>query len=338
LLAGLNAGLPDDEIGATQTLKRHLEQRLRLQHFRVIDAVALRGSLLKAAASLNLTQPALSKTLHEAEGIVQVKLFDRHPRGMTPTVAGTTLIESARRVLAELKRLDEQLDLVGDPNGGVLALGVLPVAASGVLPGALVRMRIQHPHIRVRIEQGRTEELTALLAAGEIDLIVGRLYEPAAPDAFERESLWNEPIAALVRTGHPVLGRARVDPEHLRAYDLVLPTVSQRVGQEIDWILQRLGLESTVAYRSSSYGFIREMLFDGDFVSIMPSLMMAGDLMRGALQLVPLPMPPSVRMAGLIHPAGRPSGVPARAFAQTLRGFVEDLANRGFADITNGNI
>jgi LysR family pca operon transcriptional activator len=317
--------------------KRHLEQRLRLQHFRVVDAVAMRGSLLKAAAALNLTQPALSKTLHEAEDIVQVKLFDRHPRGMKPTAAGTTLIEAARRILAELKRLDENLDLVGDSSKGALALGVLPVAASGVLPGALVRMRAQNPQIRVRIEQGRTEELTALLAAGEIDLIVGRLYEPAAPDAFGREPLWSEPIAALVRTGHPVLQQGRVDPEHLRAYDLVLPTVSQRVGQEIDWILQRLGLESTVAYRSSSYGFIREMLFDGDFVSIMPSLMMAGDLMRGSFQLVPLPIPASVRLAGLIHPPSRALSVPARAFVQALRAFVGDLANRGLADITIGN-
>ena len=107
----------------------------------------MRGSLLKAATALNLTQPALSKTLHEAEDIAQAKLFDRHPRGMKPTAAGTTVIETARRILAELKRLDEQLDVIGDPSKGALALGVLPVAASGVLPGALSRMRAQHPRI-----------------------------------------------------------------------------------------------------------------------------------------------------------------------------------------------
>jgi LysR family pca operon transcriptional activator len=319
------------------TSRRYLEQRLRLQHFRVVDAVATHGSLLKAATALNLTQPALSRTLHEAEDIAQAKLFDRHPRGMKATAAGMSLIETARRILAELKRLDEQLDVVGDPNKSALALGVLPVAASGVLPGALTRMRAQYPRIRVRVEQGRTEELTALLAAGEIDLIVGRLYEPPAPAAFDREPLWSEPIAALARTGHPILELDHVEPEHLRSYDLVLPTVSQRVGQEIDWILQRLGLEPTVAYRSSSYGFIREMLFGGDFVSIMPSLMMAGDLMRGSLKLVPLTMPASVRSAGIIRPAGRALEAPARAFVQILRDFVEDLANRGLADITTGD-
>lgn len=323
------------------TPKRHLDQRLRLQHFRIVDAIAAHGSLLKASAALNLSQPALSKTLHEAEDITLTKLFDRHPRGMKPTAAGLSVIEAARRILGELKRLDESLNILGDPGKSMLALGVLPVAASGMLPGALAGMRAQHPEVTVRIEQGRTEELTALLAAGEIDLIVGRLYPPPAPDALEREPLWNEPIAALVRAGHPLLQKAAIEADDLRDYDLVLPTVSQRVGQEIDWILQRLGLEPTVAYRSSSYGFIREMLFGGDFVSIMPSLMMAGDLMRGSLKLAPLPIPAEVRLAGIIRPAGRELGAPARMFVRALRAFVHDLAAQGLAnmsvDITAGD-
>ena len=65
-----------------------------------------------------------------------------------------------------------------------------------------------------------------------------------------------------------------------------MPTVTQRVGQEIERLLQNLDLAPTTAYRSSSYGFIREMLFGGDFIAIMPRLMMVGDLLRGTLRLV----------------------------------------------------
>ncbi len=319
-------------------MTRHLDQRLKLQHLRAVDAIAAQGSLLKASAALNLTQPALSKTLHEAEEILATRLFDRHPRGVTPTAAGAALIETARRMMAELRRLDETLDIVGHPGRGALALGVLPVAASGVLPGALTRMRAAHPQIRVRLEQGRTEELLPLLAAGEIEMIVGRLYEPAAPDGFVREPLWSEPIALLARPGHPILALNEIDSENLRAFDLALPTVSQRVGLEIEWILQKLGLESTVAYRSSSYNFIREMLIGGDFLAIMPSLMMAGDLLRGALELRPLPLPPSQRLAGVIRRAGAAATPAGRAFLDALSGFVGELAQRGFADITIGNI
>jgi len=175
------------------------------------------------------------------------------------------------------------------------------------------------------VEQGRTEELLPLLASGEIDLIVGRLYEPVLPDAFEREALWTEPMSILARTDHPIFANATVEVEHLRGYDLVLPTVTQRMGQEIERLLQRLGLAPARSYRSSSAGFIREMLFGGDFLSIMPRLMMVGDILRGTLRLAPLPIPSPERPAGLIRRADLPLSASSRIFVEVLRAYVSEL-------------
>src|SRR5215207_7763156 len=182
--------------------RRYLDQRLRLSLLRAVDAVDAHGSLLKASAVLGVTQPALTKSLHELEDIVQVRLFDRHSRGVRPSGAGLLFVQTARRVLAELRRLDEELDRLASPGGGAVALGALPVAAAGVLPGALARLRADYPNIKVRLQQGRTEDLLPLLASGEIDLIVGRLYAHAVPDRFAREPLWTEPISILARTEH----------------------------------------------------------------------------------------------------------------------------------------
>ena len=311
------------------TARRHLDQRLKLQHLRCIEAIAAQGSLLKASAALGLTQPALSKSLREAEAIVGKALFERHSRGARLTDAGLAFRDSARRVVAELRRLDDALDDL--PGGGALALGVLPVAASGVLPGVLTRLRAAQPGLRVRLEQGRTEELLPLLAAGEIDLVVGHLYDPAAPDAFAREKLWTEPMSILARAGHPLFAGRQADAEALRPYDFVLPTITQRVGQEIERILADLGLEASTAFRSSSYGFIREMLLGGDCVAIMPKLMMVGDLLRGALKLAPLPIEAPERPAGLIRRRAAPLSPAAELFVETLRSYVGELAARGLA-------
>jgi LysR family pca operon transcriptional activator len=89
-------------------------------------------------------------------------------------------------------------------EGGTVAIGVLPVAALGVLPGALIRVKQRHPTIQVRLQQGRTEELLPLLAAREVEMVVGRLYPPAIQDGFLREALWEEPISFLARSGHPL--------------------------------------------------------------------------------------------------------------------------------------
>ncbi len=189
--------------------RRYLDQRLRLQSLRTVDAVDTHRSLLRASASLGLSQPALTKSLQELEEVLQFRLFDRHSRGVRPTEAGVLFVRSARRILAELRRLDEELDLLSVPGGGTVALGALPVAAAGMLPGALTRLKAMHPEMRVRLQQGRTEELLPLLASGEIDLIVGRLYQPPMPDGFGREALWTETISILARADHPLFSRNR---------------------------------------------------------------------------------------------------------------------------------
>jgi LysR family transcriptional regulator, pca operon transcriptional activator len=311
------------------TTNRHLDQRLKVQHFRAVDAIAAHGSLLKAATALSLTQPALSKSVRDVEDILGVKLFERNARGVSPTAPGLAFIESARRLLAELRRLDETLDVLSSPGKGGIAIGVLPTAASGVLPGVLARIRTVEPEIRIRMEEGRTEDLLPLLAAAEIDLIVGRLYEPALPDAFEREALWTEPMSIVARVDHPIFRHANATIEHIGRYDLVLPTVTQRMGQEIEQLLHRLGIVPRTSYRSSSAGFIREMLHGGDFLSIMPRLMLVGDVLRGSLRLAPLPVASPERPAGLIRRADAPLTPSGGVFVEILRTYVADIARRG---------
>jgi LysR family pca operon transcriptional activator len=306
--------------------RRYLDHRLKLGLLRVADALDVHGSLLKASAALGVGQPALSRSLRELEEIVGAPLFARHARGVRPTEAGVVVIRLARRILAELGRAEEDLDAIGAAGRGTVAIGVLPVAAVGVLPGALIRLRASHPALKLRLQQGRMEELLPLLAAREIDLIVGRLYAPAVPDGFRREALWEEPISVLARPGHPVfsLGRA-VGARDLRRYDLALPTVSQRVGQEIEQLLALLGLAPDAALRSSSYGFIREMLIATDHISVMPRSMMVGDLMRGALRVVPLPVPAPPRPAGLVLPADVAPSPAVAAFIAALRAHVAEM-------------
>ena len=319
------------------TARRYLDQRLRLPLLRAVDAVATHGSLLKASAALGVSQPALTKSLHELEDLLQLRLFHRHPRGVHQTAAGVVFVRSARRVLAELRRLDEELEELSGP-GGTVALGALPVAAAGVLPGALVRLKLTHPDVKVRLRQGRTEELLPLLASGELDLIVGRLYEPAVPDGFAREPLWTEPISVLARADHPMFSRAgRCRSRSCAATTSSCPPSPSVSGRRSSTCSRCSASCRQSSLRSSSYGFIREMLLATDLISIMPRLMMAGDLLRGALRVVPLPIPAPDRPAGLIMPRDRALPPAGRAFVECLRTHVAEVVARGLAPITGGN-
>lgn len=308
--------------------RRYLDQRLRLSLLRVVDAVEAQGSLLKASAVLGISQPALTKNLQELEDILRLRLFDRHPRGVIPTAGGRIFIQAARRMLADMRRLEEDLDQIADPNRGTVALGALPATANGLLPGVVARLKKTHPDLKILLHHGRSADLFPLLASGEVDIVVGRLYEPAVPDGFSREPLWSEPIAIIARAGHPIFADA-VNVDSLRRHDMVLPTMSQRIGQEIEHLLEMLGIEPTAPLRSSSPGFIRELLHGTDSISIAPSLMLLGDLLRGTLRVAALPVPTPDRPAGLILPRDRPLPPAAGAFIQCLRSYVCEIVARG---------
>lgn len=316
--------------------RRFLDQRLKLSLLRAVDAVGVNGTLLKASAALGISQPALTKNLQELEDVLQVRLFYRHSRGMSPTPAGKVFIQAAQRILADVHRLEEDLDQHTNPRGGAVAVGALPVAAAGVLPWVLARLKTKHPDIKVLLQQGRTTELFPLLASGELDLVVGRLYEPLVPDGFKREALWSEPISLVARNKHPIFCDG-VTLQSLCQYDLILPTASQRVGQEIEHLLEKLGLKPTAPLRSSSYDFIREMLYGTDAISVMPRLVFLGDLLRGTLRVAPLPLPAPDRPAGLLFPRDRALPPAAKEFVLCLRGCIHEIMIRDINPMTNRN-
>jgi LysR family pca operon transcriptional activator len=281
--------------------------------------------------ALGISQPALTKNMQELEDILQLRLFDRHPRGVIPTAEGKVFIQAARHILADLHRLEENLEHLASPSSGTVVLGAVPGAAVGVVPGILARLKTAHPDIKVRLQHGLMTELLALLASGELDLIVGRLYEAAVPDGFRREPLWSDPFSILARSGHPIFFEP-VSVASFRRYDLILPTVTQRVGQEIEHLLAGLDLEPTAPLRSNSDAFIREMLCATDAISIMPRFAFLGDLLRGTLRTAPLPISAPDRPCGLVHPRDRVLSPAALAFVECLRGHVADSMTYGTPD------
>ena len=122
-------------------MQNTLERRLSLKQLRAIEAIDRCGSLSQAALNLFLTQPALSKSLHEAEDALGIRIFDRHARGVSRTPDGEGAVRVARAVLSQLRRLEDELDQARGPApdtvvlGGAAQRGAGPVAGD---PGARV--------------------------------------------------------------------------------------------------------------------------------------------------------------------------------------------------------
>ncbi|WP_293349624.1 LysR substrate-binding domain-containing protein [Phenylobacterium sp.] len=317
-------------------MQRKLDQLLKFRQLRMLDALARHQSLTRAAGTIGVTQPALTKMVRELEELLGEPLFERHARGVRPTAVGQVVTRYARRALADLHRLEEELDLAGEPgHAAVVVAGALPVAAVGIMPAVIRRVRAEHANLQVRIVEGRTETLLAQLEAGEVDLVVGRLYPPVAPDALRREALYAEPISVMARAGHPLQRLRRPTAKDLAAFDLVLPTFSQRISHDVEHFMTSGGLEAGPGtIRSTSRGFIREMVLSTDMLTVMPRMVMGGDLLRREAIVLPAPAPAFPRPAGVITNPQRGVSRAAGLFVQVVRDTLADLAGSGDFDIT----
>ncbi|MFA4775027.1 LysR substrate-binding domain-containing protein, partial [Xanthomonas perforans] len=202
------------------------EHRIKVRHLRVIEALDRQKSLLRASRVLNVTQPALTRALQEIEEIVGAPLFERHSRGVRPNAMGEVLVQTAHVVLGQLRRAQDTFEGLLQDDALTITVGALPVAASGLLPAVLAALYRTEPTLRVRLLHGRTDELLPKLAGNEIDLVVGRLYPLARYDALIRKVLYQDPIALVARSDHPLFANGPVRVAEAVAYRQGLPTLS----------------------------------------------------------------------------------------------------------------
>ena len=97
--------------------------RLKLQHLRVLMAVAEWGSMAKAAKHLAISQPVVSKVVSDIEDILGVPLFDRSPQGVEPTAYGRALLRRSVAVFDDLRTGLEEIKFMADPSAGELRIG-----------------------------------------------------------------------------------------------------------------------------------------------------------------------------------------------------------------------
>lgn len=312
-------------------MAHYLEQRLKIRHLRVIDALEQHKSLLRASSALRVSQPSLSRTLQEVEEIIGAEIFERHPRGVRANATGAILTAAARELLSTIRNLETDLGRLSDGQKRTIRVGALPVAAHGLLPFVLAHTNSQAAHLSIEVIEGHTGQLIPSLLSGAIDVIVGRLYAPAEPDGLTRRVLYNEPISLVVRSDHALLDRPAVTVEDLLRYTLVLPAVSTLIERDVRTILEKIGLRVETAIQSSSVGFMRELLLSGNFISAVPRVLVAGDLARDTLRILPISLPATDRPAGIIHRG--PLGAAGQLLLAELEAEIARLEEGGIVEL-----
>ena len=305
-------------------MSRYLVQLLKLRQLRIVNALWHYGSVSRAARALRISQPALTKSLQEIEKTVGAQIYERHARGVRPTDAGRAIIETSRRVLAEVARLDDELDRIESSGSGSVAVGAFPAPAVGLVPKVIARLRAESSKLQIRIVEASFEELGPALSVGEVDLIVGRLYDPPAPDDFIREHLYDDPVVFMARSAHPIF-ESEPSVSDVAKCDLIVPPVGRLFGQELDNLVLRLSNFRPNLVRAMSAGFTREIVHSTNTITLAPTLLMAGDILRGTIRIVPLDLQFPPRPSGVIYRADRPLLPAAHRFISELKVIIKEI-------------
>ena len=190
--------------GHVHITPRLIFNRLRYKHLLMLVTLGDTGNVHRTAETLHLSQPGVTRMLHEIENMFECELFERLSRGMRPTELGVESLRFARNALSRLERFTENLESLRDGGFGNLSIGAIMGAAPDLVMQAVADIKTLHPRLRIRVMGDTTDQLVDLLERGQIDLAIAREVPFEKRDLFSFEPIGNEHLCVAVKTGHPL--------------------------------------------------------------------------------------------------------------------------------------
>lgn len=172
-----------------------------LRHFL---AVCASRNLTAAAASLGVSQPALTQAIAKLEKELDVPLLDRSTRPLGITPYGQALMEYAQRVEREAADIRSRLEAMKTGSGGILRFGSGPDWIHEVLPAAVARLQARSPALRFQFTVALNDELRRRLDIGEIDFFFASISDVYFGSAYTTRILLRDRMLVIARRGHPI--------------------------------------------------------------------------------------------------------------------------------------
>src|SRR3989441_13050180 len=199
----MSRGTPDWE--------SRIARRLRLRDLHILSTVVKSGSMAKAASGLAMSQPAVSEAIASLEAALGVRLLDRTPRGVEPTLYASALLKRGLVVFDELRQGIKEIEFLADPTAGEVRIGCPESLAAGFMPGVIDQFSRNYPRVLVHVvnAQTATQEFRELRER-TVDLLLGRILKPVTDDEIDAEVLCQDEYFVVVGSRSPWARRRKI--------------------------------------------------------------------------------------------------------------------------------
>ncbi len=249
------------------------------QLLRAFVEVADGASFTQAAASLHLSQPAISKRITALEQQIGHPLFDRVGRRVNLTDAGRTLLPYAKKALQDIEDARRALSSLHEDVGGRLSIGTSHHIGLHRLPPVLRSYTQQFPNVDLDIHFMDSEVACEAVLGGKLELGIVTLPTQPLPQ-LEQRLIWPDPMSVIVAPTHPLAGRSNLRLRDLAEHPAVLPDAATYTHRIVTAELQRQGIAPRVRLATNYLETLKMLAGIGLGWSVLPDSMVDDSLCR----------------------------------------------------------
>ena len=284
---------------------------MEIHQLRYFAAVADEGSFSRAAAREHVAQPSLSQQIQKLEAELGEKLFDRLPKSVVLTEAGSCLREFARKILINIADARRCVDDLKRDITGRLVVGAIPTISPYVLPDLIAKFQQRHPKVVVEILEDTTESLALRLEDGTLDAAIMSNCDESL--TLQRHSLGKEELLLLLPAGHRLAKKKKIKWSDLKSQKFLILQEMHCLSTQVHELLASHQLQPEPAVRGAQLATITQMVAADMGVTLVPKMMIERELASGCLAL-PFAPPIPVRELNLLRNPLRLESKAAAAF------------------------
>ena len=304
-------------------------RRMKLHDIHVLMEVVQAGSMSKAAAFLNTTQSAISRSIADLENTMGVRLLDRSPQGVEPTLYGRALLKRSTVIFDELKQSVQDIEFLSDPGAGELNIGSSPTQAEGFVFAVLDRLARQYPRIAVQVILGGMLEQCDNLRERRIDVGFARLPGAEPPEDIAQEVLFEDPLIVVAGVNNPWVRRRKIELADLVNESWTWSTRGSLIDRLVTEAFRAQDLKlprATIHAETSSMKL--KLAETGRFLAIVPASALRFHNNPGSIKRLPLELSTTHRHTGIITLKNRTLNPLAQRFIECARETAKPLARR----------
>jgi DNA-binding transcriptional LysR family regulator len=303
-------------------------RRLKLRGLHILFAVARCGSMAKAAAHLNISQPAVSQAIADLESQVRVPLLERNPHGVTPTIYGEAILRRGAQAFDALKEGLREIEYLADPSSGKVSIGCPESLAAGLLPAIIDQLSRRHPRVVFHVAEANSAALEFhALRERSVDLMLGRLPKAVSEmEDVDIEFLYDDPLFVVAGHNSPWARRRRIELAELANEQWIMAPSNNIVRSMFLRAFRERGLDAPrITVESNSMHVRMHLLATGRFLTVLANSLLRQNSERWSLKVLPidlgvqqLPVAIATLRARVLSPAVKLFIEAARDIAQSI--------------------